>query len=508
MIFLISDYSYEEIKGGAEQVDKIFLDALPELNFIKSENAIPEKITKENQYIVSNFALLPHQTKIKLESLQNYVIVEHDYKFLRSRNPKAFPSYKVPHEKIINLTFYNSARAVFAQSKFHKDILQKNLPRANIISFNGTFMSDEDYKFFKNFEPSKSKNVCIIDYDQENKGRKEAINYCKVKKLDYDLIKDENRESFLNKLSEYERVVFFPQSPETYSKILLESKLLGLKLITNKNSGFVNEEYFGFDKDSILEYLFNKQKENLSLIVETLAENIVHKKEPIYIVIPYRDREEHRDIFIPKIKNHLISQGIEDYRIVFVEQTHKKRFNRGKLINIGFDIEKDNFNVFSFHDVDMLPIDDSCQYACGDKNPIHLSNIVGQFSGKYNPRYFGGVCVFKKQQFLDINGFYNDFWGWGAEDDDLNIRMERRGMTFIKTLGKYESLDHEPNGDEFGGYAGIKTPPHIAKNREILTKNINDLKYFGEENGLTTLEYEILYTKQIEDNVFVYGVEI
>lgn len=33
--------------------------------------------------------------------------------------------------------------------------------------------------------------------------------------------------------------------------------------------------------------------------------------------------------------------------------------------------------------------------------------------------YFGGVSGLSKSQFLKINGFPNEYWGWGGEDDDI-----------------------------------------------------------------------------------------
>jgi len=36
---------------------------------------------------------------------------------------------------------------------------------------------------------------------------------------------------------------------------------------------------------------------------------------------------------------------------------------------------------------------------------------------------FGGVTAFKQQHFELVNGFSNQFYGWGGEDDDMYNRL-------------------------------------------------------------------------------------
>ncbi len=39
------------------------------------------------------------------------------------------------------------------------------------------------------------------------------------------------------------------------------------------------------------------------------------------------------------------------------------------------------------------------------------------------PEIFGGVTIFAPQEFMVVNGFSNEFYGWGGEDDDMFNRL-------------------------------------------------------------------------------------
>jgi N-terminal region of glycosyl transferase group 7/WW domain/N-terminal domain of galactosyltransferase len=143
-------------------------------------------------------------------------------------------------------------------------------------------------------------------------------------------------------------------------------------------------------------------------------------KTCVAIIVPYRDihvaqqRAAHLKKFIP----HMISflnrckkelQCISDYHIYIIEQSDDQRkFNRGKLLNIGFDIArtkfaKRNHDVFIFHDVDLLPDQDlAVWYTKFPKFPIHIARVWDRYSG--NPKYFGGVVSFSSSDYKRING--------------------------------------------------------------------------------------------------------
>jgi predicted glycosyltransferase involved in capsule biosynthesis len=48
--------------------------------------------------------------------------------------------------------------------------------------------------------------------------------------------------------------------------------------------------------------------------------------------------------------------------------------------------------------------------------------VWDRYSG--NEKYLGGIVSFSIKQFEDINGFPNNFWGWGGEDDEMKKRID------------------------------------------------------------------------------------
>ena len=52
------------------------------------------------------------------------------------------------------------------------------------------------------------------------------------------------------------------------------------------------------------------------------------------------------------------------------------------------------------------------------------------------------MLSFRPSDFERINGFPNNYWGWGLEDDQLGLRMAHNGVrTLGVRLGEFEDLD-------------------------------------------------------------------
>jgi len=183
------------------------------------------------------------------------------------------------------------------------------------------------------------------------------------------------------------------------------------------------------------------------------------------VILPHWKREEHRDIIVPYLDKFLSKRGY-DYKIFVINQlaATPSEFNRGATKNIGFDIaKKEGYDYFAFHDIDMLPEDDSCDYSYPEKNPTHIAVKCSQFDyGLRYMEYFGGCVLFTKEQFEKVNGYSNGYWNWGMEDDDLFWRVKKCGMANETYMEEFESVTK--NVLVFNGvddYVKIKSSPSL-----------------------------------------------
>jgi len=215
----------------------------------------------------------------------------------------------------------------------------------------------------------------------------------------------------------------------------------------------------------------------------------------ISIVVPYRDREEHMNLFVPHMEKLLKSQDV-DFEIVIVHQADNKKFNRAKLLNIGFN-ESLNSDYYAFHDVDMLPLDSDYSYPDG---PTHLATEAEQFGYKLPyDGYFGGVTLFDKDSFVKINGYSNSYWGWGAEDDDILLRCAIMGIQTFRKKCRYKSLDHTRD---------IEQTQYMLNIQKLREFQVNPTPDEISKDGLSDLKYEKLSEKKISSKTRMINVII
>ncbi|CAC5410841.1 Beta-1,4-galactosyltransferase 6,Beta-1,4-galactosyltransferase 5 [Mytilus coruscus] len=156
------------------------------------------------------------------------------------------------------------------------------------------------------------------------------------------------------------------------------------------------------------------------------------------VVVPIRDREPQLRIFLNNFIPRIYRQQLE-FTIYVVEQTPGNLFNKGMLINTGFiEAMKDmKYDCIVIHDVDVLAEDDRILYTCGD-NPAQLSTKIQKYGYRIPyERSFGGIVIFSTEQFEAINGYPNQFFGWGGEDDEVSSRVRRVHYKLSRPFHQY-----------------------------------------------------------------------
>jgi hypothetical protein len=225
------------------------------------------------------------------------------------------------------------------------------------------------------------------------------------------------------------------------------------------------------------------------------------------VILPYN--EQHTENFTNHFRVTVKESGDLYYKLVFLKQKSNRPLNKGKLFNIGYMLHKDRFDYFCFHDSDLIPISDECDYSFEEK-PISLVGMrnkiefgdqekVQNFDDYSLPydEYFGGAVLFSKEHFQKVNGYSNEYWGVGYEDYDLLLRCVVKGLSVRTEL---ETQVSKTYGNFNGTNSYIEIPSENAKIKNATNKSFTISAWFcpdgeplyGAGTDTNRCEYSIL----------------
>jgi hypothetical protein len=223
------------------------------------------------------------------------------------------------------------------------------------------------------------------------------------------------------------------------------------------------------------------------------------------IIVPYRDRADHLQWFMSHVRSYFARDKVDraiPYQVLVVEQETGLPFNRGALLNIGFQLAEPRCDYVCFHDVDYLPV--WADYSAPDAptplvwfgaeiRPIAPGRSQHAVKHDLNHYYSGAVLV-PNAQFRQVDGYANTYWGWGFEDIDLKRRFDRAGIRLARRRGTFQPLDHDNSGFKLDG-----TPSPISTVNQSL---FDDRWAIGAEqvaDGLSTLDYLVMQRQSLPD---------
>jgi len=307
--------------GGAEFCNDALMNSLKH-KFIfechKSETVTPEFVYTHRDcfFIVANFFLLKEECKEALKST-TYVIFEHDHKYIKSNNPALYKNFLAPESQIQNKAFYKNALAVICQSNKHSKVVQKNLLLKNVVNSAGNIWTDEQLAILeKNLDVEKTIEFAVLNSQNRNKGMPAAIEFCNKNNLPFEYLNAAPFEKYIENLSKVKHLVFLPQWLESYSRLAIEARILGCKLVTNTLLGAASEEYFKLREKELLEHI----KKNNTRIINRWIKLIEEKKvdyiesvqiPKITIFCPLYKGEKYIKNYLKDLKNQTIFDKCE-----------------------------------------------------------------------------------------------------------------------------------------------------------------------------------------------------
>ena len=128
---------------------------------------------------------------------------------------------------------------------------------------------------------------------------------------------------------------------------------------------------------------------------------------------------------------------------------------------------------------------------------------MGIYTSYYNT--LGGIVKINVETYSDINGFPNNLWGWGAEDNALQNRAETYNTTISKNI-----LNNDPNRFSlFDIKNDIDDRIHDNNFNERVNFEFHKFRLMSHANktnhiknsGLNTMKYTIIGRRKIADDI-------
>ena len=244
-----------------------------------------------------------------------------------------------------------------------------------------------------------------------------------------------------------------------------------------------------------------KLKLQAPLTIETYKQKTPLPIDTTAIIVPFRDlgdqnRNEQLDKFIEHYK---------DLNILIVEQSNDgNKFNRGALLNIGYDYLTrylPKITNFIVHDVDILMPKEIVDryYGEDEKELVHIGLLVKDSKYDDTNNFLGRVLRISKEMYKRINGFPNTFYGWGGEDDALCHR-----------IGK--NIVYRPDEKKIG--VELKTANDIIKDKTYTRKEVYKVEQIISDtlqwkiNGVNSLQYSVIDNKSIQEKIRKITVQL
>lgn len=257
------------------------------------------------------------------------------------------------------------------------------------------------------------------------------------------------------------------------------------------------------NKDGIFDYI-----QHLLYQITPKTMNFLKYNKKIAMVTIYRNdskntRLQQKRLFLYWI-NKLLN-GICNYDIITVEQSSGELFNIGKLKNVGFDYlinkQQNKYDNIIFTDIDIIPDSELLDYYFKETTSL---NSLANFGTRYesrdpNAKFTGALISATPDFFKEMNGYPNNFWGWGDEDVNILLRLsELSKPLYANKNGRVIDLEEINYKKKTVSEKIDELNTNKLREGSVYEKNANYKNF--KDNGLSNLNYDILYKNEYKLN--------
>ena len=246
-------------------------------------------------------------------------------------------------------------------------------------------------------------------------------------------------------------------------------------------------------------------------------------KKKVAVITIYRDtanksRSKQRKLFI-ELMNALLEPLCGFHIYIITQSDDGEKFNIGKLKNIGFEIaSKGGYDNYIFSDIDAIPDTELIKYFYGNIDGFYSlarwgtryksNNMTGGYANNKSKMFMGTLIGCNKESFIKINGYPNNLWGWGGEDDvlrdriirsDVDLQQNKEGCIIDMEMKDNKTIEIRNKLNQLKN-KNLKEPAKREK-REL------DEKHW-ETNGLNSLIYKVLKTNKVNKTTTEYEVDL
>jgi hypothetical protein len=248
----VSDYFVKDVQGGAELTSEALIKKAPEKLFKLHSKSLTKKMldaNKDKYWIFGNFVTLSEYMLQYIPRCNlSYSIIEYDFKFCAYRSTNRHIQVsgdpcncaKENHGLLV-AHFFEKADRIFWMSSGQKDSWLSHVPELKShkghVVLSSVFDDEtlDKLTYFRLNPKEKKKSWAVLGGGSWIKGVEETQKWCKLKKIQFEVLPSLPYAEFVEKLSEYPGLIFLPLDKDTCPRLTLEARVMGLDVMTNDN---------------------------------------------------------------------------------------------------------------------------------------------------------------------------------------------------------------------------------------------------------------------------------